>query len=163
MDTMDLARNIGITEFSKITGVTATTLRDWNKRSLAPNLGQPGPNGHWLYAKTDAAKVRVAEILRHSGWNWSASLTAANAVVGHWEGRALGSGEPYYDHQYIVFVGAGPSELTAWGAGDTVDDAMAVARDCGNHIVFTPTAFVIDLEALSILLPAWMEEMLGLS
>jgi hypothetical protein len=81
----DLARNKTISEFAAVTGIAVTTLRDWNKRGLAKGIGQPAPNGHWLYSKTDAAKVEIASILYANSINWKTSLYAGNVMGGRFE------------------------------------------------------------------------------
>jgi hypothetical protein len=164
MDEMVMARNMGISDFSKLTCIPTATLRDWNKRGIASDIGQPGPNTHWLYSKSDAVKVKLAEILRNSGWDWPAALFAGSAIGSHFEGRAMHADE-YYQNQYFAFVGTHRGKLMAWGSGPTSDDAIARARveaGRGNTMIFTPSAFIVDLEAFTLILPVWMTDMMGI-
>jgi len=160
----DFARNKPISEFATITGISVSTLRDWNKRGMADNIGQPGPNGHWLYSNCDAVKVHLATILNGAGLNWKTALLAGSVMGLHLEGRAMQPSEQYYQWGVFAFFGMEPHSKTYWGVGENPDAAIKMARhNCGNFSILGPVAVVIDLAMLAGMLPlGFVPDMTGL-
>ncbi len=146
MNIENMTRNKRISEFSTMTGVSVTTLRDWNKRGFADAIGQPGPNGHWLYSNWDAAKVKIAEILHGNGINWKVALFAGSVMGSHLEGRACHSADSYYQLNVFVFYGIEPHAKTYWGVGETAEAAAnAASINAGPYSILSPVGLLVNL------------------
>ncbi|SLN19794.1 hypothetical protein ROJ8625_00691 [Roseivivax jejudonensis] len=150
-----LARNMSISEFATLANVPVSTVRDWNKRGLSNGIGQPGPNGHWLYSRSDVRKVQIASILYGEGLSWRTGLFAGNVMVSHLEGREMKPSEPYYQNRYFAFCGWALSENINWGCGPTCDEAFHAAHTGPtNFSIWGHSTIVIDLNELAGVLPA---------
>jgi len=114
-----VARNMGISEFADRTGVPVATIRDWNKRGLSIGLGQPGPNKHWLYSRSDVAAVLFANVLRSQGYEWDVSLATGIAISKIIDGRNVHPDEPYYQGNYMAFGKPVGDTKFNWAIGKT--------------------------------------------
>lgn len=98
-----MGRNMPVSEFSKLTSKPVATIRDWNKRGMAIGIGQPGPNGHWLYSGQDVLSVALAQSYKGQGFNWADALWIGHMVCGNLVGDMMHGRDGGYGRKYLVF------------------------------------------------------------
>lgn len=146
-----MARNMGISAFSEKTNIPVSTLRDWNKRSLAKGIGQLGPNGGWLYSLSDVVKVMFASILFGRGFEWKTALQVGQALGSVLDGRATTpedneAAEYYRNNKFAFFQPLGAGDVF-WGLGQTFDEAVDSAKaNVGPRGLPTDMGHVIEIE-----------------
>lgn len=145
MELQSLGRNLGISDFASLTGISVATLRDWNKRGLAEGVGQPGPNGHWLYSREDAQKVQVAGWLYGEGLNWKGALFVGHIAVSHLTGRKLYPDQAYYQADHFAFFGLQAHQKHVFGVGHCHEAAVANAEmTAGPRAILSPFALAFQ-------------------
>lgn len=140
-----ISRTMTISEFASAADIPVATVRDWNKREMAVGIGQPGPNGYWLYCPADVLALTLAKQFKASGFPWGDALW-----MGHIVREYLLSGR---DVKHLVFYRDTQSERFAFEGADALPESLVKAVNNAMEGAARPVVHIVDLARTYLELP----------
>ena len=156
-----LSRNMTITQFAAEAHTPVTTLRDWNKTGASAGIGQPGPNGHWLYSRADGLAIRLARKFKEQqNFPWEVAIEMGRVATDHFVGQHLYSSmsatpdSGHYGQRFVVFYpGSESAKPLSYACDDLSATVSYLVEDYHDAARPAPVFWVVDLNDVFSNLP----------